>query len=121
VDRDVTKRFDEIYLSWTTQTREEFYAEHREELNMILGSRSAAAELVSETSAIISGLELLFSSAESQIRWAAVYVAKIVCEGRGTPSGINLIAAADNCRLAARDQDEELDWQRQYLIESLLE
>lgn len=116
---------DELYSFWKTESREEFYEKYRvreiseeyaQELAMIEGG-------IRDFSNLLSTLILDDESSVSHIRWAVVYVAKMMLDRHG--ANLSAIWVAVHCRLAAGDateiyQRQELAWESRFLINWLL-
>jgi hypothetical protein len=112
---------DQLYSLWADESREEFYEKfeikkiqdrHTRQLNEIYSK-------IREQDQLLRGASLPGGSAESEIRWAAVNLARL------ENSSLTLVWIAVHCRMAAGDgseahQRQELEWQRQFLIRWLL-
>lgn len=112
---------EQLYLLWTNESREEFYAKfgiskiksrYTRQLNKIDAR-------IREQDQLLTELGLVENPALSEIRWAAVNLARL------ENSSLTLVWIAVHCRMAAGDgseahQRQELEWQRQFLIRLLL-
>lgn len=115
---------DTLFELWRpNQSRSEFYDEHN-----IEAIKTRHGQIVRRIFASLTDLEHRIMSSEEpfqnqNIRWAAAYLLRMgLDKGRGP---LSAVWAAVHCRLANRDgsveaQQEELEWQRQYLIQYLL-
>lgn len=120
------EHIDQLYSFWAAgESREEFYERTRvREISEHYTQELAIVEQgIRNFYELLSVLALDADGSESHVRWAAVSLAKMILDRHG--SSLSAIWVAVYCRLAAGDgslvdQQQELDWEQQYLINWLL-